>query len=111
MVVILFIGAAAAARQRIHIRVEALFSFVRGKLARDTINLGIDLIGFMCCCFWLYLTYNYMMYSWTLPTYAPAGGYHMGFVKSAPFVGGVLMAGHWLAVVVNDAIALARTSR
>ena len=58
MILLLFIGAAAAARQKIHIRVEVLSSFVRGKLARDTINLGIDLVGFMCCCFCLWLLYS-----------------------------------------------------
>lgn len=103
-----FIMMALTTRRREHLVVEVLPLIIRKKLTVDIINLGIQLICLILFGIFTYLSYDYMVYSWGTPGYAPASGFHLGWPKSALFVGGALATGHYLAIVIKDAAKLKR---
>lgn len=103
-----FVMAALTARRREHLVVEVLPLIIRKKLPVDSINLGLQLICLILIGVFAYLSYDYMVYSWGTPGYAPASGFHLGWPKSFPFVAAVLMFGHYLAIVIKDAARLKR---
>lgn len=103
-----FVMAALTARRREHLVVEVLPLIIRKKLPVDSINLGLQLICLILIGVFAYLSYDYMVYSWGTPGYAPASGFHLGWPKSFPFVAAVLLFGHYLAIVIKDAARLKR---
>jgi len=101
-----FVMAALTARRREHLVVEVLPLIIRKKLTTDIINLIMQLICLILIGVFAYLSYGYMVYSWGMPGYAPASGFHLGLPKSFPFIAAVLLLGHYLAIVIKDAAKL-----
>jgi len=101
-----FIMAALTSRRREHLVVEVLPLIIRKKLPVDIINLSMQLICLTLIGVFAYLSYDYMVYSWGIPGYAPASGFHLGWPKSFPFVAAVLLFGHYLAIVIKDTAKL-----
>lgn len=101
-----FIMAALTSRRREHLVVEVLPLIIRKKLPVDIINLSMQLICLTLIGVFAYLSYDYMVYSWGMPGYAPASGFHLGWPKSFPFVAAVLLFGHYLAIVIKDTAKL-----
>lgn len=103
-----FIMMALTTRRREHLVVEVLPLVIRKKLAVDIINIGIQFLCLILFGVFAYLCYDYMVYSWNIPGYAPASGFHLGLPKSALFVGAVLATAHYLAIVIKDTAKLKR---
>lgn len=103
-----FIMMALTTRRREHLVVEVLPLVIRKKLAVDIINVGIQFLCLILFGVFAYLCYDYMVYSWNIPGYAPASGFHLGLPKSALFVGAVLATAHYVAIVIKDTAKLKR---
>ena len=101
-----FVMAALTSRRREHLVVEVLPLIIRKKLPVDIVNLSMQLICLILTGVFAYLSYDYMIYSWGTPGYAPASGFHLGWPKSFPFIAAVLLTGHYLAIVIKDAAKL-----
>jgi len=88
---VIFLGAAIAARNRSHVRVEA-FDFLLEKrpLPNTTVQFIAKLVAFAGAILWTVASFNFAVESWQ-------AGYHdavlkwfpLGIVKSLPFVAGV----------------------
>ncbi len=109
-VVFVFISAALATRRREHLIVEVLPHFLGERMSLTILGLVVHVVCFAMLCLFAYLSYLYMLDAWARPGYAPASGFHLGWPKSALFVGALLMAGHFLAITVGDCIKLRRGS-
>lgn len=103
-----FIMMALTTRRREHLVVEVLPLIIRKKLAVDIIALGMQFLCLILFGVFAYLCYDYMVYSWNIPGYAPASGFHLGLPKSALFVGAVLATAHYVAIVIKDTAKLKR---
>ena len=103
-----FIMMALTTRRREHLVVEVLPLVIRKKLAVDIINLSMQFLCLILFGVFAYLCYDYMVYSWNIPGYAPASGFHLGLPKSALFVGAVLATAHYVAIVIKDTAKLKR---
>ena len=101
-----FMMAALVARRREHLVVEVLPLIIRKKLTTDIINLCMQIICLILTVLFAYLSYDYMVYSWSIPGYGPGTGIHLGWPKSFPFIAAVLLAGYYLAIVIKDAAKL-----
>ncbi len=107
-VVFVFIMAGLTTRRREHLFVEVLQHLMGNRLSTRVVNLAIQLLCLIMIGVFVYVSYLYMIDAWERPGYAPASGFHLGWPKSAPFAGGVLILGHYVALVINDVSKLKR---
>ncbi len=107
-----FIAAAAVTQRREHIRVDILQYVIHSEKARLFIHLVLTFILLAAFSAFTYASYGYMMRSWSLPMHlSSVPVIHMGFIKSFPFIGTMLVS-IWLAVILaKDSIELAKKYR
>jgi TRAP-type C4-dicarboxylate transport system permease small subunit len=94
---VIFLGAAIAARTRIHVRVEA-FDFLLEKRPRPNaaVQLIARLAAFVGACLWTVASFNFAVESWqagyrdAVLTWFP-----LGLVKSLSFVAGLFFIGYF----------------
>ncbi len=107
VIMMVFVGAAVIAYQRNHIKVEVLHLFLHNKRARTIIDWYLNLALLVMSIYFAYIGWGYMMYTWSLSAYAAAlPAVHMGWIKSLPFIGGVLWSINFAFIVVKDGIDL-----
>lgn len=112
LIIFTFIGVAAVTRQRAHIRVEVLPLIIRSRLAQDIIYLSLNLIWLIAVYLLIYINYGYMMRTWALTaTLETVPIVHMGWIKSFLFIGIVLWAAHFTAIVVKDSMEFVKKYR
>ncbi|MBN1855586.1 MAG: TRAP transporter small permease subunit [Dehalococcoidia bacterium] len=104
---LIFFGAAIAARQRIHVRVEILDSMLSKTHSRenDILRAILHGIALTSACFFTYLSFDFMIRMWASNQHdVILTWFNLGVVKTLPFVMGVLLCayiGRDLAVSIS----------
>ena len=112
MIIFASIGITAVIRQRAHIGVEVLPLIIRSRLTQDIIHLSLNLIWLVAVYLLIYINYGYMMRTWAgHATLEILTFVRMGWIKSFLFIGVVLWAGHFTAIVVKDTMEFMKKYR
>ena len=95
---VIFIGAALAARRRIHVRVEVLEDVLKNHCrSRTTLRLVLHVVALSMACYFTYAAWVFMLWVWagdqvdTVLTWFP-----LGIVKSLVFVLGLFFIAYLL---------------
>lgn len=112
LIATVFVGGAVATQQKEHIVVDVISPLIKRQSVQRALNLSLDFLLLAMCVYFAVLTYKYMMSVWRTPAYSPTLTFmHMGWVKSMPFVGGVLWSIELLVLIMKDIRGLTRQER
>ena len=109
---VIFVGAALAARRRIHVRVEVLEDVLKNNFkTRTTLRLIMHAVALVMACYFTYAAYVFMLWVWagdqvdTVLTWFP-----LGVVKSLVFVLGLFFVAY-LFRDINASVHGLRTAK
>ena len=102
----IFIAAAIASGDRLHVRVEISDSLLRKKPKEKFILRNIvQFIAFAVCCWFTYLAYQFMVWSWhSAQVDTVLEWFPLGVTKTFPFVMGFLSSIYFGVYFVNDTL-------
>jgi len=106
------LGAAVASRKGLHVRIEVLDTVLKNR-ARQRIGLrtAMLLAAFICCCLFTYLAFGFMQWAWEIKqTDTILTWFHLGIVKSLPFVMGLVSSVAFGAYLVRSYRSFRATS-
>ena len=102
-ITLVFTGAAIAARKRIHVRVE-VFDVLLSKRpkAQHWLNLSTRVIAVIAAILFTVLAFRFMLRMWHTPQYdVVLQWFNLAWVKSLPFVMGLLFCGYFGAALAD----------
>lgn len=86
------LGASIASRKGLHVRIEVLDTIFKDNPRRRLgLRSAMLLIAFVCCCIFTYLSFGFMQWAWEIKqTDTILTWFHLGTVKTLPFIMGVV---------------------